>query len=202
MTYNMYNKKQLEKALSHLGKRLELEDFPSISLIVCGGSALILLGLINRTTKDVDIVALGYPDADGKLKIKGSKPFPEIIKKAAQQVARDLGMEENWLNPGPGDLMKFGLPEGFMDRVQTRKYGKVLTIHFIGRYDQIHLKVYASVDQGPGRHVDDLLALQPDTKEIGSAVKWAMKHDPSEQFRMILKDMLGKIGYEEVAKRI
>ena len=34
---------------------------------------------------------------------------------------------------------------------------------------------------GPGRHEDELHALQTDTKQLGSAVKCVIKHDPTEQ---------------------
>ncbi len=199
----MYNKEKLERSLTLLGERLEIAKSPLLNLLVCGGSALIITGLVNRpTTKDVDVVALGYPKADGGFDIKESRPFPEVLQKAAQQVARDLGMPEDWLNPGPTDMVRFGLPDGFKGRLVTRKYGRALTIHFLGRYDQIHLKVYAAVDQGPGKHPDDLLALKPTPGEIESAARWSMTHDDSAGFKMILKDMLRKIGYESVADRI
>jgi hypothetical protein len=47
-----------ERALRLLEARLDLAKAPAIGLVVCGGSALIALGLIKRTTRDVDIVAL------------------------------------------------------------------------------------------------------------------------------------------------
>lgn len=31
-----------------------------------------------------------------------------------------------------------------------------LTVYLASRYDQIHLKLYTLVDQGPGKHEDDL----------------------------------------------
>lgn len=42
-----------------------------------------------------------------------------------------------WVNPGPTDL-------------QRRDYGGALTVYFASRHDQIHFKLYALVDQGPG----------------------------------------------------
>jgi hypothetical protein len=81
-------------------------------------------------------------------------------------------------------------------------YGERLTVHFIGRLDQIHLKLYAAVDSGEGTHLDDLLSLKPDGAELESAARWAMTHDVSPGFRMILKDMLRQFGYESVANRI
>ncbi len=75
-------------------------------------------------------------------------------------------------------------------------------MHFIERLDQIHFKVYAAVDSGPGRHIDDLRTLNPTEEEIELAAKWAMTHDPSEEFCETLKDMLRRIGYESVANRV
>ncbi|GAH39672.1 unnamed protein product, partial [marine sediment metagenome] len=58
----------------------------------------------------------------------------------------DFDLKENWLNAGPASVMDFGLPDGLMNRVQTRNYGKNLILHLLGRYDQIHFKLYAAVD--------------------------------------------------------
>ena len=59
------------------------------------------------------------------------------------------------MNPGPTDLIRFGLPDGFRARLETRSYG-ALTVRFAGRLDQIHFKLFAMVDQGAGRHETDL----------------------------------------------
>jgi hypothetical protein len=198
----MESKEQFERALGLLGSRLEIEGAPSTILFVCGGSALLIMGFIQRPTKDVDVVAIGHAAPEGGLIIKSGKPFPDYLAKAARQVARDLGLDENWLNSGPADLMKFGLPEGYNERTIKHLFGQVLSIHFLGRFDLIHLKLYAAVDHGPGKHIEDLLALKPANAEILSAARWAMQHDPSEPFRMTLKDMLKKIGYEEISERI
>lgn len=45
-----------EKLLHGLGEQLELLDSPEVSLVVCGGSALNVTGLVSRTTKDIDIL--------------------------------------------------------------------------------------------------------------------------------------------------
>ncbi|PKM99975.1 MAG: hypothetical protein CVU78_03635 [Elusimicrobia bacterium HGW-Elusimicrobia-2] len=196
----MYSKEQLEKALMLMGKKLELKKSSHIILVVCGGSSLIISELLSRVTKDVDVVAVGNADKKGVLSFRKSSPLPEIVLKAACEVAHDLGMNEEWLNSGPGDIMKEGLPEGFIQRANQRIYGRKLTVYFLGRYDQVHLKLFAAADQGPGRHVDDLLALNPAEEEIKEASAWALKHDSSEGFRCVLKDMLRKLGYESIAE--
>jgi hypothetical protein len=53
------------EALSLLDRRLSLAGSPCFRLVVCGGTALIAMGLHERTTRDVDIVALA--DDDGRL---------------------------------------------------------------------------------------------------------------------------------------
>ena len=52
----------------------------------------------------------------------------------------------------------------------------MLTGHFTGRFDQIHFKLYASVDRG-GYHIEDLRALSPSHDELEAAARWAMTHD-------------------------
>ncbi|MFH1957903.1 MAG: DUF6036 family nucleotidyltransferase [bacterium] len=198
----MYSKEQLEKALGLLGKKLELKNSPLLKLVVCGGSSLIISGLVSRATKDVDVVAIGSMDEKGNLIFKSPLPVPDILINTVREAAHDLGLQENWLNPEPESIMQAGLPEGFIKRAEGRNYGSKLKIFFLGRFDLIHLKVFAGADQGPGRHVDDLLALKPSENEMESAAKWSMKQDPSEGFRYVLKDMLEKLGYGSVCERI
>ena len=71
-------------------------DAAPVEFVICGGSALILTGMIPRTTKGVDVVAM----------IRGGvlyspDPLPEELQKASAEVAEDLGLSKNWLNNGP-----------------------------------------------------------------------------------------------------
>ncbi len=198
----MFTKKKLEEALNLLGSKLELENISPIELIVCGGASLIISGLVTRTTKDIDIVAVSVPDENGKDELSASRLLPEALKTAAGKVAREMGLNANWLNMGPWDIMKFGLPLGFMERTKRFNYGRILSVRFLGRYDLIHLKVYAAVDQGPGKLLDDLYILKPVNNVLEAAARWAMEHDPSDEFRRILKEMLEKTGYESVSEKI
>ena len=192
---------KLNECLTLLNERLKIDEAPPAELVVCGGSALIFTGVVARTTKDVDIVALAKPGTGGK-ELLEAKPLPDYLQKAAAQVASDLGLDANWLNDGPADLLKYGLPEGFKERLQTKIYGQELTVHYISRVDQIHFKVYASVDSGPGRHVDDLLALKPTLAEMESAAQWVVTHDPSDEFKETLKQMLKSLKYESSSDHI
>ena len=188
----------LEQALKLLGEKLEFDRAEPASLVVCGGASLIALGLVSRTTKDVDVLAL--MDEQGQL--LPSETLPESVSRAVSEIASQLDLYPNWLNGGPTDLLKWGLPEGFRDRLTRRNYGTRLTIWHVSRLDQIHFKVFAATDAGPGRHVDDLLQLKPTKAELLSAARWALTQDASEGFVMILRDMLRELGYEDLAKQL
>lgn len=106
----------LGEQLGALGQRFEL--------VVVGGSALLALGLIERATRDVDPLALRAGDELGS-----AKPLPAALETARNRVARDLSLPADWLNPGPTDLLDFGLPEGFVDRLERRDYADSLTAY-------------------------------------------------------------------------
>jgi hypothetical protein len=111
-------------------------------------------------------------------------------------VGRTLGLSDDWLNPGPAELLRFGLPEGFEGRVERRRYGS-LTVHVAGRLDQICFKLYAAVDQGPGsKHSADLRRLKPTREDLLTAARWSRTHDPSDGYRDELVATLIMLGVE------
>jgi len=196
------DQKDVELILTALGEQLEsLLDKP-IELLVCGGSALNVLGLVRRATKDVDVLAYIERSEKGEIfLVKADSLTPELVT-ASKKVARDFNLPDDWLNTGPASAVDLGLPNSFMERVTTRVFGNKLAIHFLGHYDQIHFKLYAAVDQGPGKHLDDLLALKPASQEIEQAARWTMTHDVSEGFKQNLKALLNYLGFGNVAERL
>jgi len=193
---------EIEKILSALGEQLDTIHAVIPELVVCGGSALNILGFVSRTTKDVDVVAFIERSLEGNVDFKKAKPFPPELVDAMKKVARDFDLPEDWLNSGPASALDLGLPEGLIERVETKRYGESLTIHFLGRYDQIHFKLYAAADQGIGKHYDDLLALKPTSEELEKAARWSMTHDVSETYRQSIKDLLKYMEYEDVADKL
>jgi hypothetical protein len=192
----------IDQALSLLAGRLDLAQTDPVRLVICGGSALIAMSLRRRTTRDMDVVAL----LSAAQEPISPDPLPDFLLRAADQVARDLGLFEGWLNNGPsrgeGGLFQMGLPEGFVRRLTEKKYGPRLAVYFIGRLDQIHFKLYAAADQRDGTHLNDLKALHPTAEELEAAARWAMTHDVSEGFKMVLKELLTQLGHESVAEGI
>lgn len=179
---------RVDELLSALAEQLAA-DGEAIELVVIGGSALIALGLVQRATRDIDVVAL-LEDGD----LVRPDPLPDRLVRARDRVARDFALPLDWLNAAPHSLLDFGLPAGFVDRLQCRRYGDFLTVHFASRLDQIHFKLYALVDQGAGKHEQDIRALRPTTVELLQAARWAQTHDPSEGFRQELAKALDYLG--------
>jgi hypothetical protein len=66
--------------------------------------------------------------------------------------------------------------------LHAREYGS-LRLLLADRYDQVHFKLYATVDQGPeSKHAQDLLLLNPDPELLMAAAQWCQTHDPSDAF--------------------
>ena len=180
----------LEEALATLGAVLQEQRTP-YELLAVGGSGLLLLGLINRPTGDLDVIALLQRGVFEKL-----ESLPEPLQVAADQVGEALGLDDRWLNTGPSSLMDLGLPRGLEHRLVTRQYGG-LCLHLPSREDQICFKLYAAVDRGPDdKHYEDLKILEPTRDELIVGARWTVTHDISEGFRQMLKDCLASLGVE------
>lgn len=149
-----------------------------------------LIGVIDRPTKDLDLVAL----LDGDTLVSVEKSLPQALLEAIADVARVLNLPANWVNGGPASLLRFGLPEGFRDRLERRVYG-ALGVSLASRFDQIHFKLYAAADDKPhGKHHVDLEQLKPTDAELLTAARWATTHDPSEGFAMMLAGVIKAFG--------
>lgn len=188
--------KKLNHALSLLNEQLIITNAPRTEIVVCGGSALIALSLVPRTTQDVDIIAMMKHGM-----LSDPEPLPEYLENAAEKVGTSLNLPADWLNNGPASQFRLGLPDGFTERLHGIEIGEKLVVHYIDRIDQIFFKTFASADRG-GYHVRDLLALSPTEEELYAAAKWTLTQDISPEFREILKEMFVKLGWPNVCARI
>lgn len=177
-----------DELLTALAEQLDARS-ESFVVVVVGGSALIALDLVDRPTRDVDVVAIR---SGGRLVT--AEPLPAPLVAARDIVARDFRLRREWLNAGPASLTDLGLPEGLEKRAEPRVYGPGLTVLYASRIDQIHLKLYATVDQGAGKHLADLTALSPTADELLTAARWTRTHDPSEDYRSVLVEVLAHFG--------
>lgn len=193
---------RIVSALSALAQHLDYAGGPEVELVVCGGSALQVLGLVDRVTRDVDVLALARTGCNGDVELLPRQDLPEDVLKAADIVARDLDLAPDWLNTKAAKSGQ-SVPDGLAQRLHTRRYGKRLVVHFIDRFDQICLKLHAVVDRDAStRHLVDLRALNPSEQELIQAARWCCNQDGGDKFRDWVKSCLVKIGYGNAAGSI
>jgi len=188
----------IDEILAALDAQFRLRDAGPIRVVVCGGTALAVLGLVDRTTKDVDILAFAQGDGDIRI-LEKAEPMPTWLVDAARKVARDFSLPSDWFNAGPTGQLDLGLPEGCVERLVPIRYGDALEVLYLHRLDQIHFKLFASVDRG-GYHIQDLLTLAPLEEELESAARWVLTQDVSQPFKELLQDLLSRIGHGEIAE--
>jgi hypothetical protein len=189
------NEKLLHAALALLAELIA--DKPPQHFVVCGGSSLLALDLVNRTTtRDVDVVA---KIEDGSLATP--RPLPGWLMEAIDQVKVELSLMDGWFNTGPA-LFEIEFPEGMGARLITRSYGDSLQVSFISRYDQIFFKLHATVDRGIGRHYQDLRDLNPSADELLAAAHWCLTQNVSSDFLIKLKEVLKNLGHESLSKKL
>ena len=164
----------LRTLLEELAEWLAFEDCEPVEWLVCGGLALTLQGLQSRTTQDVDV--LGEWNAR-KAQVACIEDFPEKVKACIERVAADhpelSSLGSRWINLGPSQLARWGLPQGFEKRLVTVAISDRLTLHLLGRDGLLPLKLYAAADEFSPRqdiHFADLLALNPTFEELDKAV--------------------------------
>lgn len=167
-----------DRHLVALGLRLEA--------VVIGGSALALLGVTTRQTRDFDILA---------------PVLPREIAEAAREFARAqrrLGVDlmDDWLNNGP---MQVGnvLPKDWPLRTRPAFEGRALVLTTLGRGDLLKTKLFALCDRGID--LSDCIALAPTLAELDDAVIWLVEQDANSDWpahvRATVVDLSRRLGY-------
>jgi hypothetical protein len=163
--------------------------------VVVGGTALNLLHVVERATRDVDVIAAGILRDGSPVDIGPPDPLPDALKVVVGTVARDLGLPTDWMNTTVAGQWQTGLPPGFASRVTwTRHAG--LWIGLAGRVDLIYLKLYAAADDTSpaSRHFADLLALRPTADELRSGRTWiSSTQDPSPTMAATLERIIAHV---------
>lgn len=185
----------IERALTAVGELLEARDTRA-GIVVIGGAALRLLGIVERTTRDVDIVAVAHEPGDLQQLARPPEPLPPPLKWAIEKVAEDFNLPDNWLNQGPASQwdLALPLPTGFAERVQWRRYG-ALDVGICSRIDLIHFKLEAAADQptSDSRHFRDLAALEPTDAELATAAAWVLSNNDGPEFPSILSKVVAHV---------
>lgn len=190
----MFEADSLRLALSTLGLLLGDRGL-TFEIVVVGGGGLLLLGVIDRPTKDLDALALVE---GGEYRL--ARPLPKDLREAVEDTAAALDLPKDWLNPGPTDQLKQGLPPGFHDRIARHAFGGLI-VHLAGRYDRICFKLYAAADSAPAsKHVQDLIALDPSADEMRDAAAWVKEQDVGVEFAAFVDSVIAHVEASRAEK--
>ncbi len=165
----MFNVTALMEALASLGKLLA-ERGIQFNAIVLGGANLLVSGVIERPTIDVDVIAERGPDGE----LLPSTPLPAAVAEAVAVVARMQGLPIDWFNSVAGSELQFGVPEGCLARLRPQEFD-ALTVWWVDRRDITAFKLIAAVDhvgRPVNKHFEDLRLLGPTVDEMLHAVAW------------------------------
>ena len=152
---------QIQKALKRLDAELKQAGLRR-ELTCCGAGALLLLEVIDRSTRDVDVIV---PAID------------PILQSLSEKVAQEFDLDPNWLNNEPAGLVR-DLEEGWQDRAQTVFQGNALTLKALGRRDFIASKLFAYCDRDE-QDLDDLIGLKATSDEVMDLKPWVLRRDAS-----------------------
>lgn len=139
----------------------------SFDAVVIGGSALVLMGVVQRTTRDVDVLVPAVTPAVAR----AARDF------ARAQRAAGVDLADDWLNNGPMQLGDV-LPSGWRERVVPLFDGHVLTLRTLARPDLLKSKLFALCDRGID--LSDCVALSPTHEELVECLPWLVLQDGNE----------------------
>jgi hypothetical protein len=154
--------------------------------VIIGGTALNLLGVVTRVTRDCDVL---------------SPAIALEISAAARQFAQESRisgspLDDDWLNNGPSSLVSL-LPNGWELRLQLVFTGNAMVLHCLGRLDLLRSKLFALCDRGID--LSDCLALAPTDDELRIILPWLERQDGNPDWpahtKAILSDLALRLGY-------
>jgi hypothetical protein len=154
--------------------------------VVVGGSALVLLRVIDRPTKDVDVM---HPQLPGVV-ADAARAF------AAAERKNGVLLSDEWLNNGPQSLASI-LPVGWESRLQPAFTGRAITLVTLGRADLLKTKLFALSDRGTD--ILDCVALAPSSTELDEALPWVSVQDANplwpEHVRQTFENLRERLGH-------
>jgi hypothetical protein len=149
--------------------------------VVIGGSALVLMGVVQRNTRDVDVLVPAVPEAIAA----AARGF------ARQQRQAGSDLTDDWFNNGP---MRLGdvLPAGWRERVERIFEGEALILSTLGRADFLKGKLFALCDRGTD--LPDCIALAPSAEELVECLPWLELQDGNELWPAHVHSTIAALG--------
>ncbi|MBF0106204.1 MAG: hypothetical protein HQM16_12855 [Deltaproteobacteria bacterium] len=156
---------------------------------IIGGAALIVLGIVDRKTRDVDCLDPSLPLDVKKASVDFAKKF--------NKTTHETPLIENWFNNGPQTL-KRDLPKDWQKRAVTFFKGQSLNLKTLGRQDLLLSKLFAYCDRQAD--LNDCLALKPTLAELKSSYEWVVERDANPIWPRHVKNsfefLAKELGYE------
>lgn len=147
--------------------------------IICGGASIILQGLSNRPTMDIDVVS---PQIDQQL------------KSISIFVADILGLRHGWLNSNASVFVDDFEP-GWESRVEQIFVGQNLEVFTVSRQDLLLSKFCAELDRG--FDLEDIKSLAPTPQELSQIQTLLLKKQRWEDWEILqLVETIREILYE------
>jgi hypothetical protein len=149
--------------------------------VVIGGSALALMGVIQRPTRDFDILSPELPPAI----VVAARDF------AIAQRHAGIDLSDDWLNNGPMQLGEV-LPMGWRDRTQRIFDGEALLLGTFSRTDLLRTNPFALCDRGTD--LADRIELGPTASELIECAPWLEEQDGNELWPAHVRATLADLG--------
>lgn len=153
----------------------------TLEAVVIGGAALSLLGIIDRQTRDFDIL---YPDIPLEV-ITAAREFAQHLRSQGEVLSED------WLNNGPIQVAEL-LPDGWRERLQPIFVGVALSLTTLGRADLLKTKLFALCDRGTD--LSDCHALAPTSEELREVTPWLEERDAHPMWPEHVRNTLRDLG--------
>jgi hypothetical protein len=182
----IYNETMRPRATLNRFDQFLISQGVTLAAVVVGGTALELLGIITRETRDCDVIHPSLP-ADV---LEAARAFA-IIETANGRV-----LAEDWLNNGPSKVGPL-LPAGWEARTQPAFDGVAVQLRVLGRRDLLLTKLFALCDRGTD--LGDCVALAPSALELEELAPWVAKQDAHPQWpahvEATLLDLARRLGH-------
>lgn len=157
-----------------------------LEAVVVGGAALNLLGVVQRTTKDCDILHPALLPAV----VAAADEFAATLRERGEALA------EGWLNNGPQSLAAL-LPDAWQERLVVAFEGEAILLRSLGRLDLIRSKVFSLCDRA--LDLNDCVALAPTREELREIEPWVALQDGNPDWpkhvHAVIEDLGRRLGH-------
>ncbi len=187
-----------EDMLRALGKVLDFQDLEPVDIVICGAMALLMRGMVNRSTRDID--SLGLVEERKGVMILRKPLFSAELRAAVERVGNLYGEGKNWLSSAAIVLHEDTvLPPDIITESEARKFGERLTVRVCSRQHLVFLKLWGAINRGEP-DIGDLRDMGVSEREAREAAAWCLDQDPDALPRIVT--VLEVIGHGETARRL